>query len=134
MKWLCLPAAIVTAGIVWSFAAAQPPAAALPPPGEGVGCGPCGGCATCVRIPATKKEPHTEYDCRCEDFCKPRVCPPGCGWLFGLAGCADCGKPAVKKVLVKFRTECEVPTWKCKVRRPACAACAPGESTPPAPK
>jgi hypothetical protein len=103
----------------WCLAALLAVAAEPPAPD-------CGGtCKACVCVPDTKKVPHVTYDCKCEDFCKPRILPPCLRKFFGLS-CDNCGKPIVIHKLVKFVENRDEPTTKCQVQvvPAACAPCA----------
>jgi len=69
----------------------------------------------CVAVPETKKHTHTCYGCKCLDVCLPK-CKLGCGKGCDCEpGCTHCGKPRIKKVLLKkFVVEEECST-KCEV-------------------
>lgn len=89
----------------------------------------------CKVVPDVKKVTHTIYDCKCEDYCLPRCnclchhcksCEEPCQGCFGSEGCLKshcdplnlcpmCGKPRVKKILMKKIITEECPTFKCVV-------------------
>ena len=79
----------------------------------------------CVSEPTTKKVTRVVYESKCIDYCLPK-----CSLL---GGCADCGKPRTKHILVKKVITEECPATKCVVQiAPACTTAAP--ATAPADK
>ena len=80
----------------------------------------------CVPEPTTVVKDKAIYDQRCVDYCLPKcslwsILKGGCSC--GDGGCADCGRPRTRKVLIKRYVHEECPETKCVVvEQPACAA------------
>lgn len=83
----------------------------------------------CKWVPDVKKTTKWVYDCKCEDFCAPRFCPPKHGHGCDCDECRECGRLAVKHVLIKKQVVEECPTMKCVVEcvteRVPCVVCRP---------
>lgn len=102
-------------------------AALLPVAGLGAAeaTGVCEGCGNrcclkpvCRLVCETKTVTETHYDCKREDFCLP-----GRSQRCGCECIPTCGQPRTRKLLVKYETMKEVPSYKCVVDYVCCHCC-----------
>jgi hypothetical protein len=92
-------------------------------------CLPTDGCCSppiqkqCIARPDVKKTTKTVYAVKEVDYCLKNYCildlfRHGCGSCCDT--CQPCGKPRVKRVLIKKERTCEEPTCKCEVEHVLC--------------
>ena len=110
-------------GLAWAADAPPPagppaPAVVLPPAAPVECAAPCVH-KVCVPEPTTVVKDKVIYDDRCVDYCLPKcsllsILKGGCGC--GAGGCADCGHPRSRRVLIKKVVQEECPDVKCVVQ------------------
>jgi hypothetical protein len=93
-------------GMAWAGDAPCPPPACPPPCPAPV----------CVAVPATRTIDKVIYDDRCVAYCLPRCSLFSFLW-HGTCGCAECGQPRTRHVLIKKIVHEECPDVKCEVRQ-----------------
>ncbi len=72
----------------------------------------------CRWVPDVKKTTKWVYDCKCEEYCAPRLFPSHLGdhnACNGCDSCAACGNVRTKHFLVKKQVVEECPSMKCVV-------------------